>query len=134
MVLPLVSMENGLDSFLPRGKLGGDVHQLARTRGGLTTQLTDQILASGAGKKSPDDVRVGDIGKPNALLGETSYVLVQGFVGLLSIAPKVPRVTRVHICTLEVSPEDPNRVVLIMDLRGRKVLERGSTDIGQEKR
>lgn len=35
---------------------------------------------------------------------------------------------------MEVSPEDPNRVVPIMDLRGRKVLKRGSTDIGQEKR
>jgi hypothetical protein len=52
----LVLSEDGLDRLLARGKIGGDVHQLARPGGGLTTQLAHQVTASGAGKERADDI------------------------------------------------------------------------------
>jgi hypothetical protein len=52
----LVLPEDGLDRLLTRGKLGGDVHQLARPGGSLATQLAHQVAASGAGEERADDI------------------------------------------------------------------------------
>jgi hypothetical protein len=57
--LPLrlfVFPEDGLDRLLTRGELGGDVHQFTRLGGSLAPQFAHQVLASGAGKESSDDV------------------------------------------------------------------------------
>jgi hypothetical protein len=48
--------EDGLDRLLTRGKLGGDIHQLARPGGSLTTQLAHQVATSGAGEERADDI------------------------------------------------------------------------------
>jgi hypothetical protein len=48
--------EDGLDRLLTRGKLGGDIHQLARPGGSLATQLAHQVAASGAGEERADDI------------------------------------------------------------------------------
>jgi hypothetical protein len=53
-------------------------------------------------RNSPYDIQVGDVRQLNALLGELSVVLTQGFLWLLPVAPEIPRVSRVHICALEV--------------------------------
>jgi hypothetical protein len=52
----LVLPEDGLDRLLTRGKLGGDVHQLARPGGSLATQLDHQVAASGTGEERADDI------------------------------------------------------------------------------
>jgi hypothetical protein len=52
----LVLPEDGIDRLLTRGKLGGDVHQLARPGGSLATQLAHQVAASGAGEERADDI------------------------------------------------------------------------------
>jgi hypothetical protein len=52
----LVLPEDGLDRLLTRGELGGDVHQLARPGGGLTTQLAHQVAASGTGEERANDI------------------------------------------------------------------------------
>jgi hypothetical protein len=57
----LVLTEDGFDRLLARGKLGGYVHQFACLGGCLAPQFAYQVPASGAGKESPDDVRVGDV-------------------------------------------------------------------------
>jgi hypothetical protein len=51
----LVLPEDGLDRLMARGKLGGDVHQLARPGGSLVTQLAHQVAAS-AGEERADDI------------------------------------------------------------------------------
>jgi hypothetical protein len=55
----LVLPKDGFDRLLTRGKLGGDVHQLARLGGSLAAQFAHQVAASGAGEERPDDIRVG---------------------------------------------------------------------------
>jgi hypothetical protein len=52
----LVLAEDGLDRLLTRGKLGGDIHQLARPSGSLATQFAHQVAASGAGEERADDI------------------------------------------------------------------------------
>jgi hypothetical protein len=64
----LVLSEDGFDRLLTRGELGGDVHQFARTDGSLAPQFAHQVSASGAGKESPDDIRVSNVGQLGALL------------------------------------------------------------------
>jgi hypothetical protein len=51
-----VLLEDGLDRLLTRGKLGGDVHQLARPGGSLATQFAHQVAASGAGEERADNI------------------------------------------------------------------------------
>lgn len=53
-------------------------------------------------------------------------------LSLLLVAPEVPGVTRAHVCALKVSLEDPNQVVLVMDLCRWKVLELGLGGVGWE--
>jgi hypothetical protein len=52
----LVLPEDGLDRLQTRGKLGGDVHQLACPGWSLATQLAHQVAASGAGEERADDI------------------------------------------------------------------------------
>jgi hypothetical protein len=79
----LVHPEDGFDRLLTRGKLGGDVHQLARLGGSLAAQFAHQVTASGAGEERLDDIRVGDVGQLGALLRKPPDVLSQGFPWLL---------------------------------------------------
>jgi hypothetical protein len=88
----LVLPEDGFDRLLTRGKLGGDVHQLARLGGSLAAQFAHRVMASGAGVERPDDIRVGDVGQLGALLRKPPDVLSQGFPWLLAAASEVPGV------------------------------------------
>jgi hypothetical protein len=91
----LVLSEDGFDRLLTRGKLGGDVHQFARTGGSFAPQFAHQVSASGAGKESPDDIRVGDVGQLGALLQKPPDVLSEGlpwhqFLGRTYVPWKFP--------------------------------------------
>jgi hypothetical protein len=86
----LVFPEDGLDRLLTRGKLGGDVHQFAHLGGSLAPQFAHQVSASGAGKESSDDVRVGDVRQLGALLRKPPDVLSEGFPRLLAAASEIP--------------------------------------------
>jgi hypothetical protein len=128
----LVLPEDGFDRLLTRGKLGGDVHQLARLGGSLAAQFAHQVAASGAGEEHPDDIRVGDVGQLGALLRKPPDVLSQGFPWLLAAASEVPGVPRAHIRALEVSSEGLDQVVPVGDLRRRQMLQPGPGGIGEE--
>jgi hypothetical protein len=93
----LVLPKDGFDRLLTRGKLGGDVHQLACLGGSLAAQFAHQVAASGAGEERPDDIRVGDVGQLGALLRKPPDVLLQGFPWLLAAASEIPGVPRAHI-------------------------------------
>jgi hypothetical protein len=118
----LVLPEDGLDRLLTRGKLGGDVHQLARPGGSLATQFAHQVAASGASEECPDDIRVGDVGQLGALLRKPPDVLPQGLSWLLVAASEIPEVPRAHVCALEVSSEGFDQIIPVGDLRRRQML------------
>jgi hypothetical protein len=63
----LVLSEDGLNRFLARGELGGDVHQLARHGGGLATHLAHQVAAGGADEERANDIRISDVGQLGVL-------------------------------------------------------------------
>jgi hypothetical protein len=128
----LVLPEDGLDCLLPRGELGGDVHQLARPGGSLATQLAHQVATSGAGEERTDDIRVGDVGQLGALLRESPDVVPEGSSRLLSAASEIPGVPRAHLCALEVAGEGFDQVVSVGDLRRRQMLQPGSGGVGEE--
>jgi hypothetical protein len=128
----LVLPEDGLDRLLPRGALGGDVHQLARSGGSLATQLAHQVAASGAGEERADDIRVGDVGQLGALLRKSPDVVPQGLSRLLAAASEIPGVPRAHVRALEVAGEGFDQVVPVGDLRRRQVLQPGSGGVGEE--
>jgi hypothetical protein len=128
----LVLPEDGLDRLLPRGELGGDVHQLACPGGSLATQLAHQVAASGAGEERADDIRVGDVGQLGALLRKSPDVVPEGFSRLLAAASEIPGVPRVHVCALEVAGEGFDQVVPVGDLRRRQMLQPGSGSVGEE--
>jgi hypothetical protein len=86
----LVLPEDGLDRLLTRGKLGGNVHQLACPGGSLATQLAHQVATSGAGEERADDIRVGDVGQVGALLRKSPDVVPEGFSRLLVAASEIP--------------------------------------------
>jgi hypothetical protein len=115
----LVLPKDGFDRLLTRGKLGGDVHQLAHLGGSLVTQLAHQVAANGAGEERPDDIRVGDVGQLGSLLRKSPDVVSQRFPWLLAAASEIPRVPRAHVCALEVSSEGFDQVVPVGDLRRR---------------
>jgi hypothetical protein len=128
----LVLPEDGLDRLLTRGKLGDDIHQLARPGGSLATQLAHQVAASGAGEERTDDIRVGDVGQLGALLRKPPDVVPQGFPWLLAAASEIPGVPRAHVCALEVSSEGFDQIVPVGDLRRRQMLQPGSGGVGEE--
>jgi hypothetical protein len=86
----LVFPEDGLDRLLTRGELGGDVHQFARLGGSLAPQFAHQVLASGVGEESSNDVRVGDVRQLGALLRKPPDVLSEGLPRLLAAASEIP--------------------------------------------
>jgi hypothetical protein len=128
----LVLPEDGFDRLLPRGKLGGDVHQLACLGGSLAAQFAHQVAASGAGEERPDDIRVSDVGQLGALHRKPPDVLSQGFPWLLAAASEIPRVPRAHVRALEVSSESLYQVVPVGDLRGRQMLQPGPGSVEEE--
>jgi hypothetical protein len=128
----LVLPEDSFDRLLPRGELGGDVHQLARLGGSLATQFAHQVEASDASEERPDDIRVGDVGQLGALLRKLPDVLSQGFPWLLAAASEIPGVPRAHVCALEVSSEGLDQVVSVGDLRKRQMLQPGLGGVGEE--
>jgi hypothetical protein len=130
----LVLLEDGLDRLLTRGELGGDLHQLARPGWSLATQLAHQVMASGAGEESADDIRVDDVGQLGALLRKSSDVVLEGFSRLLAAASQIPGVPRAHVCALEVAGEGFDQVVPVGDLRRRQMLQPGSGGVGEEQR
>jgi hypothetical protein len=113
----LVFSEDGFDRLLTRGELGGDVHQFARTGGSLAPQFAHQVSASSAGKESPDDIRVGNVGQLGALLRKPPDVLSEGLPWLLATASEIPRVPRAHVRALEVPCESLDQIVPVGDLR-----------------
>jgi hypothetical protein len=128
----LVLLEDGLDCLLPRGELGGDVHQLACPGGSFATQLSHQVAASGAGEERADDIRVGDVGQLGALLQKSPYVVPEGFSWLLAAASEIPGVPKAHVGALEVAGEGFDQVVPVGDLRRRQMLQPGSSSVGEE--
>jgi hypothetical protein len=128
----LVLPKDGLDRLLPRGELGGDVHQLARPGGSLATQLAHQVAASGASEESADDIQDGDVGQLGALLRKSPDVVPQGLSRMLAAASEIPGVLRAHVCALEVAGEGFDQVVPVGDLRGRQMLQLGSGGVGEE--
>jgi hypothetical protein len=130
----LVLSEDGLNRLLARGKLCGDVHQLARPGGGLATQLAHQVAAGGAGKERADDIRVGDIGQLGALLRESPDVVLERLSRLLAAASEILGVPRAHVRALEVADEGLDQVVPVGDLPRRQMLQLGSSGVGEEQR
>jgi hypothetical protein len=128
----LVLPKDGLNHLLPRGELGGDVHQLARAGGSLATQLSHQAAASGAGEERTDDIRVGDVGQLGALIRKSPDVVPEGLSQLLATASEIPGVPRAHVCALEVSGEGFDQVVPVGDLRRRQMLQPSSCSVGEE--
>jgi hypothetical protein len=90
-LLPLgtVVEEDRRDCLFARGKVSGDVEQLAGARGSITFKLVHQLLASGAGDERPDDISVCDVGELGALLGETPDEVTKRLISLLSATPMV---------------------------------------------
>jgi len=66
-----------------------------------------------------------------ALLGESLHEVSEGLIGLLSVAPKVPGISKAHICALEVPDEDLDQVGPVVDYALREMLEPCSGRIGQ---
>jgi hypothetical protein len=128
----LVLLEDGLDCLLPRGELGGNVHQHARPGGSLATQLAHQVAASDAVQERVDDIRVGDVGQLGALLRKSPDVVPEGFSRLLAAASEIPGVPRAHVCALEVADKGFDQVVLVGDLRRRQMLQPGSGSVRKE--
>jgi hypothetical protein len=128
----LVLPEDGLDCLLPRGELGGEVHQLARPGGSLATQLAHQVAASGAGEERADDIRVCDVGQLGALHRKSPNVVLQGLSRLLAAASQILGVPRAHVCALEVAGEGLDQVVLVGDLRRRQMLQPGLSGVREE--
>jgi hypothetical protein len=118
----LVLLEDGFDRLLTQGELGGDVHEFARAGGSLAPQFAHQVSASGAGKESPDDIRVSNVGQLSTLLRKPPDVLSEGLPWLLAAASEVPRVPRAHVRALEVSRESFDQIVPVGDLRRRQML------------
>ena len=61
-------------------------------------------------------------------------VIVDSFIGFLSAALEVPRVSRVKVRALEVPSEDPDQVFPVMDLCWRELLEPCSGRVGEKER
>jgi len=100
--------EDRPDCLFARGKVVGNIEKLTGACGSLTPKLKHQLLASGAGDKGPDDIGVCDVGELGALLGEMPNEVSETLVRLLSVAPEVLGVPRVHVCTLKVPNKDPD--------------------------
>ena len=115
--------EDCTNCLFTQGEVGGDVEQLAGTRGGLASKLVHQLLTGGASDEGFDDVGVRDVGELGALLGKTPNEVSERLIRLLPTTPEVLGVPRAHVCALEVLDKDPNHVGLAVDQTHRKMLE-----------
>jgi hypothetical protein len=86
----------------------------------------DQLFAGGSHKECSDDIGVSNIGQLGALQGEAPNVLAESLTRLLTIAPEVPGVARVHIGALEVPHENYHEVGPVMDATGQEVFQPSS--------
>ena len=92
----------------------------------------DQGLTSGLGQEGLDDIGIGDVGQLVALPREASDVLMESFLGLLSVILQILGVPRAHVGALEISHKDLLQLHLALNPVGRKVLQSCSCRIGQE--
>jgi hypothetical protein len=86
----------------------------------------DQIFAGCPRKECPDNIGVSGGGQLSTLLGEAPDVLMESFIRLLSVHPKVLRVARAHVSALTVPHKDMPEVGPGMDFVGREMLQPGS--------
>jgi hypothetical protein len=61
-----------------------------------------------------------------------SSLALVGFPWLLAAASEIPRVTKAHVCALEVSSEGFDQVVPVGDLQRRQMFQPGSGGVGEE--
>jgi len=106
LALVWLVVENGTNSLLASGVVGGSVEQLIGVGGTASRKLVHQVPARRALEEGVDDFDVGDAGELGALLGEAPHVVTQGLVGLLATPFVVPGVPRAHVCALEIAQED----------------------------
>ena len=127
-------VEDGTNSLLAGGVVGGSVEQLIGVDGSASRKLMHQVSARRTLEESVDDLDVGDARELGALLGEASHVVAQGFVGLLPTPSEIPGVPREHVSALEVAQEGVDQVVPVVDLTRRQVLEPRSCGVSKMKR
>lgn len=70
------------------------------------SELVHQLFAGGATDERPDNVRVRDVEELGTQLGEMSDKVPKRLMRLLTAAPEVSGVPKVHICALEILDED----------------------------
>ena len=86
-------VENGTNSLLAVGLVGGSVEQLVGVGGTASRKLVHQVPARRTLEEGVDDIDVGDAGELGALLGEAPHVVAQGLIGLLPTPFEVPGCT-----------------------------------------
>src|SRR6185437_9516178 len=84
LALARLVVEDGTNSLLAGGVVGGSVEQLIGVDGSTSCELMHQVPARRSFEESVDDLDVGDAGELGALLGEASHVVTQGLAGLLA--------------------------------------------------
>ena len=96
----------GMDGLLAGGVLGGDVQELPHRGWGLMAERMDECFIGCAVDEGIDHVGIGDVGELIALVGEALNVLLVGLVSSLPAITKVPLVSKLSVCALEVLDED----------------------------
>jgi hypothetical protein len=84
----------------------GDVEEPLGGPQTFPPQLMDQGLVGSPRQERADDVGISDVGQLIALFGETSDVVTEGLVRLLSTVLEVPRVLKARVSALKVPHED----------------------------
>src|SRR6185295_7700667 len=74
LALVRLIVENGTNSLLAGGVVGGSVEQLIGVGGSASRKLVHQVPARCALEEGVDDLDVGDAGELGALLGEAPHV------------------------------------------------------------
>src|SRR6185436_15329466 len=127
-------VEDGTNSLLAGGVVGGSVEQLVGVDRSASRKLMHQVPARRTLDEGVDDLDMGDAGELGALLGEASHVVTQGLAGLLATPFEVPGVPRAHVRALEIAHEDMDQVGPVVDLIRRQVLEPRSCGVSKMKR
>jgi hypothetical protein len=130
--LVLVTTKDCTNRLLAGDKVGDDVHQPVGSEWSVTAQLSDQLLAGGAGEEGHNHVGVGDVGELGTLPGEAPDVIPEGFTRFLLATPEVPRVAGAHVGPIKISLEHPHKIVPVVDLSRWEILEPGSGGVGEE--
>ena len=108
-------IEDRSDRFLAGGMVSGDIKQVTGATGLQASKLVDQGLAGRPGEECTEDVRVDNIRKGVASLGEPTDVIPQGLAGLLLATLEVLGVPRADIRPLEIPDQDPLEVCPVVD-------------------